>query len=109
MSRNQVIVRSMYLFGDRLVRDIYKGGLDELYGFMYPHGGPLLGYTLVADSFLDSGFGAEAMQAYDRAIAAVDADLRKREENQGRARDIESLQARRENLMKRRESALVIQ
>jgi hypothetical protein len=72
MARNRIIIRSVYLFGETLVDGVYEGGLEEFYGHLYPDGGPLTAYTLAAESFLESGFGAEAAAAYDRALGAAD-------------------------------------
>lgn len=74
MGRSQVIVRSVFLFGDRLVRDIYRHGVADLYRHMYPEGGALRGYATAAKSFLDAGFGAEAVSAFDLAITAADSE-----------------------------------
>jgi len=74
-ARSKVIVRSVYLFGDRLVRGVYDDGLHALYGHMYPNGSALTGFTLAADSFAEGGFASEAVEAYDRAIAILDAGL----------------------------------
>jgi hypothetical protein len=41
---------------------------------MYPEGGAVTGYRLAAESFLASGFGAEAAAAFDRALAAAGPD-----------------------------------
>lgn len=72
MGRTKVIVRSVYLFGDRLVRGVYEGGIEELYKHMYPNGGAVTGYTLVADSFLDGGFWEEAAEAYRKVVDTLD-------------------------------------
>lgn len=101
MSRNRVIVRSVYLFGEQLVRDVYPGGLEELYGHMYPGGGALQGYQLAADSFVESGFGPEAVTAYDRALAAA-AVLERSAEDEAA---IEAIARRREELERSRERA----
>lgn len=101
MSRGRVIVRSVYLFGERLAHGIYEGGLPELYSHMYP-GGATTGYQLAAESFFDSGFGAEAVTAFDHAIAATDAALRTLEDD-GAVRELEG---RRNELERRRDAAL---
>ncbi len=71
VARNTIIVRSVYLFGERLVRDVYTRGLEQLYGYMYPEGGALAGYELAADSFVAGGFAAEAAEAYERAVGVA--------------------------------------
>lgn len=104
MARNRIIIRSVYLFGEKLVQGVYEEGLDELYSHLYPDGGPLTAYSLAADSFLESGFGAEAVAAFDRALAAADRAMGSAED-EGAAREIE---ARRLELQRRRESAMAL-
>jgi hypothetical protein len=104
MARGRVIVRSVYLFGERLVQGVYPGGLEELYGHMYPGGGALQGYTLAAESFLESGFGPEAVTAYDRALAAAERLEREAEDEAA----IEQLGERRRDLRRGREEALAL-
>lgn len=104
MARTRIIVRSVYLFGERLVQGVYDDGLDELYGHMYPGGGSLTGFSLAGESFLESGFGAEAVTAFDRALAAADRSVGSVEDD-GAVRAIED---RREELVRRRESALAL-
>lgn len=101
MGRQRIMVRSMYLFGERLVNGVYDGGLDELYGFVYPGGGAVTGYSLAGDSFDESGFRDEAVRAYDRAIAAADR-LAGTLEDDGAVRAIEEKRAA---LVARREAA----
>jgi hypothetical protein len=68
MASDRVLVRSAYLFGADLLRGIYPGGLDELYGAMYP-GGAGEGFARAGDSFRESGFRDEAVEAYERCLA----------------------------------------
>jgi hypothetical protein len=75
MSTNRIIVRSLYLFGARLVHGVYRNGLEEVYGHMYPRGGALRGFAVAGDSFLEGGFGAEAAEAYGRALEVADRRL----------------------------------
>jgi len=108
-SRNKIMVRSVYLFGERLVRGVYQGGLDELYGYMYPNGGGLTGYTLAADSFLDGGFREEASEAYGRALEILSARLAAaRREERTPEREVRELEAQQRNLERRRERALTL-
>jgi len=108
-SRNKIMVRSVYLFGERLVHGVYDGGLDELYGFMYPNGGALTGYTLAADSFLDGGFRDEAAEAYGRALAILGDRLASaKAEASTPERELRELEAQRRNLERRRERALAL-
>ena len=71
-AKTPIIIRSVFLFGDRLARDVYKRGLPELYRHLYPQGGAREGYALAAQSFLQSGFGSDAVSAFDLAIVSAD-------------------------------------
>jgi hypothetical protein len=108
-SRNKIMVRSVYLFGDRLVRGVYEHGLEELYSFMYPNGGALTGYTLAADSFLDGGFREEAAEAYGMALTILGGRLLSAEDADGTPdRERRELAAQQRNLERRRERALAL-
>jgi len=68
--RDRVVIRSAYLFGERLTRGVFEqGGLAGLYTRMYPSGGAAEGFLEVGRSFLASGFQGEARQALARAAA----------------------------------------
>jgi len=68
--RDRVVIRSAYLFGERLTRGVFEeGGLAGLYARMYPSGGAAEGYLEVGRSFLASGFEREARRALARAAA----------------------------------------
>lgn len=69
MASDRVVVRSLYLFGEDLLRGLYPGGVDDLYAAMYS-GGAVEAYARAADSFRDSGFREEAAEAYERCLAA---------------------------------------
>lgn len=80
-SRERVIVRSVYIFGDALAQRMYGAGREAFYVRMYPNGGAIRGYLEAARSFAESGFAdhargalAEALQAYEQALA--DRELR---------------------------------
>lgn len=108
-SRNKIMVRSVYLFGERLVRGVYADGLNDLYSYMYPNGGALTGYTLAADSFLDGGFREEAADAYARALSILGARLEHAGGSQETPeRELRELAAQRRNLERRRERALAL-
>jgi hypothetical protein len=63
-SRDRVVVRSAYLFGDRLVRGVWEeDGLLGLYVRLYPQGGAVEGWIEAGESFLASGFLPEAEAA----------------------------------------------
>jgi hypothetical protein len=67
----RVVVRSAYLFGERLARQAWGEGLEALYRRMYPRGGPVRGYLVAALSFRDSGFLPEAARAATLAVEAA--------------------------------------
>lgn len=70
-SHDKVVVRSLYLFGDRMVRGVYEeGGLDGLYARLYPAGGAAEGYLEAGKSFLESGFHPEARASLEKAVAS---------------------------------------
>jgi hypothetical protein len=75
MGRDKVVLRSLYLYGERIMRDVYSGGIEEFYGHMYPNGGALTAYALVADSLRDAAFWTRAEQAYAQALLVVDARI----------------------------------
>jgi hypothetical protein len=109
MGRNTIVIRSAYLFGQKLFDGVYAGGLAEFYEKLYPEGGALTGFSVVADSFLDGGFGSEAAEAYDRAIAEARRRHAAAEKERGKTSDeARALEAQRKNLEKRRDKALVI-
>ncbi len=71
MAADRVVVRSLYLFGEGLLRGLLPGGVEELYGAMYP-GGIVEAFAAAGDSFRASGFLEEAAEAYGRCLAAAD-------------------------------------
>lgn len=109
MGRNTIVIRSAYLFGEKLFDGVYAGGLSEFYEKLYPEGGALTGFSVVADSFLDGGFGSDAAEAYDRAIAEAKRRIAADVQADGKpSDDARALDAQRRNLEKRRDKALVI-
>lgn len=78
MAHEKILIRSIYLFGEELLRDTYPRGLDGLYRKMYLEGGEVEGYAVVADSFLEAGFEEEALTAYRRAERASERKRRKK-------------------------------
>ena len=62
-STERVVIRSAFLFGDRMGRRAYGSGRDGLYKRMYPEGGAFRGYYEAARSFADSGFLKKASEA----------------------------------------------
>ncbi|HVG94380.1 MAG TPA: hypothetical protein VND21_08025, partial [Planctomycetota bacterium] len=55
--RDRVVVRSAFLFGDRVFRGVWEeGALEGLYARMYPAGGAAEGFLEAGRSFHASGF-----------------------------------------------------
>ena len=100
-------MRSVYLFGDRLVRDTYPRGVEQFYEHMYPNGGALTAYALVADSFFDAAFWIRASDAYGKALERIEARLAQIPEDAKAkaARERKTLEAQRDALTDRREKA----
>jgi hypothetical protein len=69
-SEHRVIVRGVYLFGDRLARLAYGRDVTAIYRRMYPHGAEMAGYLEASRSFLDSGFMRLAREAADKGREA---------------------------------------
>jgi hypothetical protein len=65
----RIFTRSLYLSRDDFVREAYEDGIRQFYRHMYPDGGPLEGFYDVAGSFFDSGFYAQALEAFRFAEA----------------------------------------
>ena len=109
MGRNTIVIRSAYLFGEKLFADVYEDGLDEFYEYLYPEGGALTGYTVVADSFLEGGFGQEATAAYERAIAvALDGHAKASKADGKSSESARAIDAQRRTLEKRRDKAMAL-
>lgn len=107
MGRDKVVMRSVYLFGDRLLRDIYPRGVEQFYEHMYPNGGALTAYALVADSFFDAAFWVRATDAYGKALERVEERLEEiPDEARAKAgRERKTLLAQRDTLSARRDEA----
>lgn len=71
-SRDPVYLRSLYLFGDRCLRDAYPEGSATHMWRVFAKG-PTEAYMLAARSFAQNGFKAEALDALDRAVAGGEA------------------------------------
>jgi hypothetical protein len=68
-AHDRVVVRSAYLFGDRMARGVWEEpGLLGLYARMYPVGGAAEGYAVAGRSFLASGFLPEASEALHASV-----------------------------------------
>jgi hypothetical protein len=109
MGRNTIVIRSAYLFGEDLFLGVYERGLEEFYEKLYPAGGALTGYSVVADSFQEGGFGAEATEAFERALAVAAREQARVSKDEGPASDaVRALDAQRKSLEKRRDKALAL-
>lgn len=109
MGKTTIVIRSAYLFGDELFEGVYEGGLDEFYGRLYPDGGPVTGYSVVADSFLEGGFGAEAAEAFERAMKAAAREHAHAAKSEGDgAESARAFEAQTRSLEKRRDKALAL-
>jgi hypothetical protein len=109
MGRNTIVIRSSYLFGEKLFNGVYARGLDQFYEHLYPEGGALTGYSVVGDSFLEGGFGPEAAGAFDRAIAAARTAHEAVVKEHGKASDgARTIEAQRRSLEKRRDRAMAL-
>jgi hypothetical protein len=108
MGKSTIVIRSAYLFGDGLFEGVYAGGLDEFYGKLHPEGGAPKGYAVVAESFLEGGFGEEAAEAFERAIKATAKERDRAAKKAGTEDEVKSLEAQRKSLEKRRDKALAV-
>jgi hypothetical protein len=71
MSGDRVLLRSLHLFGEDLVRDLYPGGLAELHRCLFPRGGTVEARAAVARSLEESGFRVEALEAWTGCIESA--------------------------------------
>lgn len=71
INTEQILVRSLFLFGEELLAGQYPRGLVGLYRRMYPEGGDIEGYAVAARSFAESGFEVEAAEAFRLAERAA--------------------------------------
>lgn len=76
-AEERVVIRSAYLFGERLSRRAYGRDRSALYQRMYPEGGAVRGYLEAAKSFDSSGFLPYASRALGDAVSEAEA-LRER-------------------------------
>ncbi|MDF1702170.1 MAG: hypothetical protein P1V36_13525, partial [Planctomycetota bacterium] len=90
-SDETVVVRSAYLFGDRLAHRAYGQGREALYGRMYPDGGAMKGYLEAGRSFQSSGFQVHAREAYSRGMALWDESDDEFRKRPGERRAIEEI------------------
>ena len=65
-----VLIRSLSLFGDKLLEKCYVGGVDGLYAEVYP-GGALEGHLVALRSFARGGFAVQAQTELKRAEAVL--------------------------------------
>jgi hypothetical protein len=73
---HRVVVRSIYLFGERLARTTWNEGIEAFYRRMYPRGGAVEGYLEAARSFHASGFRAQAVEAARTALSVAESPRR---------------------------------
>lgn len=71
-SRERVLVRSAYLFGDSLAQRAYGSGREALYVRMYLNGGVIRGYLEAGRSFIDAGFAEYGRDALSHALVAYE-------------------------------------
>jgi len=71
-TRYRVVVRSVYLFGDKLAGHAYGKGVESVYARMYPEGREVMGYLEASRSFMASGFMSRAREAAQRGCDAAD-------------------------------------
>jgi len=71
-SRERIIVRSTFLFGDSLARRAFGSGREALYLRMYPNGGVIRGYCEAGRSFYRSGFAEYAREALGLGLLAYE-------------------------------------
>ncbi len=100
-SDERIVVRSAYLFGDRIGRRAYGHGREDLYARMYPEGGAVRGYLEAGRSFHASGFLEKAREALSLAMAtweSGDDQLRRRP---GERRAIEAVRQQMAGMVRR--------
>ncbi|MHC4778492.1 MAG: hypothetical protein ACYTFG_07960 [Planctomycetota bacterium] len=66
-TENRILVRSLYIYGDALLADIFPDGLRGLYSRMYPEKGAADGFYHAGTSFFDSGFWDLAREALEKS------------------------------------------
>ncbi len=72
---DRILVRSVYMFGPKLLKGSYRGPLEGFYWKMYPDCGPIEGYYSAGKSFFESGFyelSEEAMKKAQQHLASPD-------------------------------------
>jgi hypothetical protein len=67
---NRILIRSLYIFGESILADVYPEGLNDLYTRMYPDEGAFGGYLQAGKSFFESGFWELAQEALEKSLAA---------------------------------------
>ena len=65
---DKVFIRSLYIFGDELLKPFYPEGLADFYRIIYPYGGLLKAYLTVAKNFYASGFSQYARECLEKAL-----------------------------------------
>lgn len=90
-SRERVMVRSIYLFGDGLAHRAYGNGREAFYLRMYPTGGVIRGYLEAGRSLFKSGFSEDAREALLEALAAYERAESERDLRPGERRAAEEV------------------
>lgn len=67
---DHVLVRSLALFGPKLLEKAYPRGISDLFRMLYP-GGDVEAHLVAARSFARSGFKEHALAQIDRALEAA--------------------------------------
>jgi len=96
-SDERIVVRSAFLFGERLSRRAWREGREALYVRMYPNGGVIRGYLEAGRSFFDSGFTEYARQGLSEALAwweAADDIVHQRPGERAAMEEVRELMAR---------------
>jgi len=86
MTGERILIRSLFIFGEGLLDQSYRGGISALYRKMYPELGAAQAYAEAGRSFLESGFEEEALAAFLKARDALSRRRRKREREEARLR-----------------------
>jgi hypothetical protein len=90
-AKDRIFVRSLYLFGTDILKDVRKDGLEGLYKKVYQAGGAVEGYLTVARSFYESGFNEQADAALKKAKSALRKSSMSEEDKKKKREEIKEL------------------
>jgi hypothetical protein len=65
----KILTRALFLNRHGFVAECYPAGIVRFYECMYPGEGPLAGYRRAGLSFLESGFFAVALEAFEEGLS----------------------------------------